>query len=106
MPESAGTSLSVSRSTVEDVQDRVVNLWLDDEVWGPLRYGRTITREITPGRHRLKGHNTLSGVTVEFEASPGDHVRYRCINAIGGGGMVLLVFLGVPILRVRLEREE
>ena len=99
-------TLTVSRSAPDDVQDRVVNLWLDDEPLGKLKYGTTLTREIGPGPHRLKAHNTLFTHTVTFDARPGEQIRYKCLNGITGGGAVMILMLGVAYLRVRLEREE
>jgi hypothetical protein len=102
--DARNTWLTVVRNASNDIQDRSVNLWLDGERWEPIRYGRELTREILPGRHTLKAHNTLVGDTFEFEARPGDHVRLRCVNQMGGGGMLLLLFIGVFTVRVRIER--
>ncbi|MGE0042680.1 MAG: hypothetical protein AB7H88_16175 [Vicinamibacterales bacterium] len=99
------TWLTVVRNAPNDIQDRSVNLWLDGERWEPIRYGRELTREIRPGVHTLKAHNTLVGHSFEFEARPGEHVRLRCVNQLGGGGMLLMLFIGVAMLRVRIERE-
>ncbi|MGE3277692.1 MAG: hypothetical protein AB7O67_21460 [Vicinamibacterales bacterium] len=98
------TWVTVVRDAANDIQDRSVNLWLDGEPWEPIRYGRELTREIAPGRHTLKAHNTLVGDTFDFEARPGEHVRLRCVNQLGGGGMLLMLFIGVAMLRVRIER--
>ena len=50
------------------MQDRVVHLWLDGERWDSLPYGKTRSRDIAPGRHVVKAHNTLFGTTIEFDA--------------------------------------
>ena len=99
------TWVTVARRAPDDVQDRTVNLWLDGERWEPIRYGRTLTRAIAPGRHTVKAHNQLVGRTLEFDAAPGEHVRLRCVNHMSGGAMLLMLFIGVAPLRVRLERE-
>lgn len=101
----AAATLTISRHHPQDIQDRVVNLWLDGEPIGKLKYGTTVTREISPGPHTLKAHNTLFKHVVTFDAAPGEHVRYRCHNGITGGGAVMILMLGVAYLRVRLERE-
>jgi hypothetical protein len=98
-------TITISRTHPHDVQDRVVNLWLDGEPLGKLKYGATISRPIGPGPHTLKAHNTLFGHTVTFDAAPGEDVRYKCENGITGGGAVMILMLGVAYLRVRLERE-
>jgi hypothetical protein len=42
--------------------------------------------------------------TVEFDAPPGAHVRYRAINRAGFGSMGLVALLGVGPLYVTLDR--
>lgn len=80
-------------------------LWIDGEkVERPLRYGATFERELAPGRHTVKAHNTLFGHTVEFDAAPGETVRYRCENGLSPGGMVMVLMMGVAYLKVRLTR--
>ena len=95
--------LVIRRDHPEDIQDRPVFLWLDDEKWdGVLKYGTTFAREVTAGRHRVKAHNTLFGHTVEFDAAPDATVRYQCQNGLTGGGMLMVLMMGVAYLRVRL----
>jgi hypothetical protein len=97
--------LVITRDHPLDVQDRPVYLWVDGEKWDKvLRYGTIFTRDIAPGRHKLKVHNTLFGHTVEFDAAPGEEIKYRCENGLTGGGMVMVLMLGVAYLRVRLTR--
>lgn len=99
------TTLEIVRNHPQDIQDRPVFLWVDGEKWeGVLRYGTTFTRELPPGRHKLKVHNTLFGNTVEFDAVAGETVRFRCENGLTGGGMVMVLMMGVAYLRVRLIR--
>jgi hypothetical protein len=98
-------TLTISRNAAHDVQDRQVTLWLDDERWDILRYGHTLTRPVSPGRHKVKGHNTLFGTTFEFEAKPGEHVRLRCVNGVVPGGALLMLLIGWAMLRVRIERD-
>jgi hypothetical protein len=99
--------LIITRDHPQDVQDRPVYLWVDDEKWdGVLRYGRVFERELTPGHHKVKAHYTLFGNTVEFDAQPGETVRYRCENGLTPGGIVMVLMLGVAYLKVRLVRLE
>ena len=99
-------TLTISRSHPHDVQDRVVNLWLDGEPIGKLKYGTTVARAIAPGPHTLKAHNTLFGKTVTFDAAPGEDIHYKCQNGLTGGGIVMVLMLGVAYLRVTLERDD
>jgi len=97
--------LEITRDHPQDIQDRPVYLWVDGKKWdGVLRYGKTFTRELPPGPHKVTAHNTLFGQTVEFDAGPGQTVRYRCENGLTGGGMVMVLMMGVAYLRVRLTR--
>jgi hypothetical protein len=96
--------LSISRTAPDDVQDRVVKLWVDGEPWGRLPYGKTDSRHIAPGRHVVKAHNTLFGTTIEIDAAPGEEVRLSCVNGLTGGGKLMVLMLGVAYLRVRLVR--
>ena len=96
--------LSITRNDPADVQDRVVKLWLDGESWGKLPYGKTESRDIPPGRHVVKAHNTLFGTTLAFEAAPGEEVRLSCANGMTGGGKLMVLLMGVAYLRVRLEQ--
>lgn len=97
--------LTISRNSNSDFQDRQVYLFVDDEAWGKVKYGRPVTREIEPGRHRVRAFNTLFSHTIEIDAVPGEHVRLRCSNAMPTAGWLMMIFLHVTALRVRLERE-
>lgn len=97
--------VTITRNAHDDVQDRVVTLSLDDEPWDRLRYGQVLTRHVPPGRHVIKGHNTMLTTTFEFDAAPGEHVRVRCANAVSRGGALLMLIIGWAMLRVRFERD-
>jgi hypothetical protein len=97
--------LEIVRNHPQDIQDRPVYLWIDgvksDRI---LKYGMTFTQELAPGHHTLKAHNTLFGQTVEFDAAPGETVRYKCENGLSPGGIVMVLMMGVAYLKVRLTR--
>jgi hypothetical protein len=96
--------LLITRSQPDDVQDRPIRLWLDGERLDNLPYGKSFARDIAPGSHVVKAHNTLFGTTLEFEAMPGEEVRLSCANGMTGGGKLMVLLMGVAYLRVRLER--
>jgi hypothetical protein len=96
-------TLSISRRTADDFHDRQLYLWVDGEALGKIRYGETVTREITPGRHTVRAFNTLFSRTIEVHARPGGHVRLRCGNGFPTAGWLMMIFLHVTYLRVRLE---
>jgi hypothetical protein len=97
--------LTVTRNAAGDFQDRQVYLYVDGELWGKVKYGRPMSREIPPGRHTIRAFNTLFSHTIEIDAVSGEHVRLRCKNGLGRGGWIMMVLWQVAALRVRLERE-
>jgi hypothetical protein len=103
-PAAASARLTVDRTSAEDVGTRQVVLSLDSEPLATLLFGERVTREISPGHHRLRAHNTLVWKTVEFEAKPGEHVKFRTVNRAGLGSMALVALFGVGPLYVTLER--
>ena len=99
------SQLTINRNTQADFQDRQVYLFVDDEPWGKLRYGRPMTREIEPGHHRVRAFNTLFSHTIEIDVAAGEHCRLRCSNGMPTAGWLMMIFLHVTALCVKLERE-
>ena len=100
---SAGTAkVTVSRKHPEDVQDRQVVVSLDGERLATLLYGHEVTREVTPGRHRLRAHNTLFWKTIDLDLAPDEHARFRAINRAGVWTFSMLGLLGVGPLFLTL----
>ena len=97
--------LTVSRNTASDFQDRQVFLYVDGELWGKVKYGRPVTREIPPGRHQVRAFNTLCSHTIEIDVVPGEHVKLRCSNGLAKAGLLTFILLHFTALTVRLERE-
>ena len=105
MSVSVPARLIITRDHPQDIQDRPVYLWIDGEKWeGVLRYGSVFERDLPAGHHKVKAHNTLFGHTVEFDAEPGETVRFRAENGLTPGGIVMVLMMGVAYLRVRLVR--
>ncbi len=104
-PSINNAQLTISRNGAHDFQDRQVYLFVDDEALGKVRYGKAVTREIAPGRHRVRAFNTLFSHTIEVDALPGEHVRLHCTNGMPTAGWLMLIFLHVTALKPRLERE-
>jgi hypothetical protein len=98
-------TLTVTRNGAGDFQDRQVFLYVDDELWGKVKYGRPVTREIPPGHHKVRAFNTLFSHTIEIDAVPGEHVRLKCTNGLARGGWIMMVIWQVAALKVRLERD-
>ena len=96
--------LTITRQGASDFQDRQVYLSVDEEPWGKVRYGQAVSREIAPGRHRVRAFNTLFSHTIEVHALPGEHVRLHCTNGMPAAGWLMMMFLHVTALRPRLEK--
>ncbi|MDH4062927.1 MAG: hypothetical protein OEW19_00900 [Acidobacteriota bacterium] len=97
--------LTISRHFPDDVQDRQIYVFVDEEPWGKVRYGESLTREIPTGPHRIRAFNTLFSRTLDVDVRPAEHVRLCCGNGFPKAGWLLMLVLHVTYLRVRLERE-
>jgi hypothetical protein len=93
----ARATLTVERTLPIDIGQRHVDLYLDGVRIGSLENGRSLTREIGPGPHQLKAHNTLVGKTVAFTAEPGGHVRFATANRAGFGSWLIWYFGAGPM---------
>ena len=96
------TLLTIHRTSPEDVKDRQVYFTLNGTRIGTLLFGQRVTREIVPGRHKLRANNTLVWKTVEFDADPGAHVHYTCVNRAPSSLYFMLFLFGVAPLYVTL----
>ena len=101
----AAARITVTRTDPADVKDRQVVVSLDGEPLATLLYGEQVSRDVAPGPHRLRAHNTLFWKTLDFELAPGEHARFRTINRAGMGTYSLLGLLGVGPLFLTFERE-
>jgi hypothetical protein len=97
------TQVTVHRTSPEDARDRQVIFSIDGERVAELLYGQTFTREIPPGRHTIRANNTLVWKTLEFDAAPGAHVHFTCINRAPRGLYYLVGIFGVAPLFVTLR---
>ena len=97
--------LSIRRHDADDFQDRQIQLFVDDEPWGKIRYGQTVTREIAPGHHKVRVFNTMFSKSLILDVTPGEHVRLRTGNGFPKAGWMLFMILHATYLLVRLERE-
>lgn len=76
--------VTVSRPGPGTLSDNyLMSISLDGDAIARLGAGRSVTREIPPGRHRVRVNNTLVWKTVEFDAAPGEHVRFVASNRTG-----------------------
>jgi hypothetical protein len=105
-PGSPMARVTLRRRSPRDARQRQVVASLDGAPFATLLYGEAAVREIAPGPHRLRVHNTLVWKTVEFTAAPGQEVVYDVINRAGWATWWMLSLLGAGPLYLTIEREE
>jgi hypothetical protein len=101
---SAPARVTVTRNLPIDVQQRQVYVSLDGQPWATLTFGQTATREIPPGAHVIRAHNTLVWKTLQFDAQPGEHVEFDIANRPGRFLLSALALLGVGPLFLTFQR--
>ena len=97
-------AVTITRTSQEDFGSRQLVVSLDDEPSATLLWGDSITRELPPGPHRLRVHNTLVWKTVDFVLGPNEQIFYEVINRAGRGTYVMLFLIGVGPLYVTIRR--
>ena len=97
-------SVTVVRSHPDDIKQRQMIVWLNGERIATLLFGDEVTRDLDPGRHRLRVSNTLFWKTVEFDVKSGEQVRFEIINRAGRLTYPMLAFIGVGPLYVTVCR--
>lgn len=72
--------ITVSRTNQRDFGEREVFVRIDGCDRIKLMFGESFTREVGPGSHTLRAHNTLFWKTVPFSVEPGEHLEFMIIN--------------------------
>ena len=96
--------ITLTRQSPEDIGQREVFASLDGEEMAILRHGESTTREVQPGPHELRVHNTLFRKRMEMVLAPGEHAKYRVVNRPGWATYALMGVLGAGPLYLTLER--
>jgi hypothetical protein len=97
-------TITVWRKDPADFQQRQLVIYLDGQQLGEILFGESLTREISPGPHKLRVSNTLVWKTLAFEAKSGESVRFEAVNRPGRLTYPLMVIMGVGPLYVTLRR--
>ena len=98
-------TLTITRRSPKDVKQRHIFVSLDGERVAELAYGQTISREVPPGPHVLRAHNTLVWKTLHCELTPGEHARFIVVNRPGFATWAMLSLLGTGPIYLTFERE-
>jgi hypothetical protein len=96
--------LTILRQSKEDVGFREIFVSVDGKPLGMLRFGDTLTTEVTPGPHSVRAHNTLFWKTHRVVVRPGEHVRFAAINRAGWGTFGMLFVIGAMPVYLTFER--
>ena len=97
--------ITIARTHPDDVRTRQIIVSADGTHVGELLFGQSVTTTTTPGKHRLRAHNTLFWKTLEVDLAPGEEARFVVINRAGKGTFSLLSLLGVGPLYLTFERD-
>jgi hypothetical protein len=97
-------AVTITRTSQEDFGSRQVIVSIDGETVATLLWGDSVTRELPPGPHRLRVHNTLVWKTLEFTLGPGEQLFFEVVNHPGRGTYVCTLLFGIGPLYVTLRR--
>jgi hypothetical protein len=97
-------SVTITRTSPEDFGTRQVEVSIDGAHAGTLLWGDSLTRELLPGPHRVRVHDTLVWKTVVFSLAPKEQLFFEVINRAGPGTYVLQLTLGAGPLYVTIRR--
>jgi hypothetical protein len=100
-----GGTLTVRRTSPEDMQERELYVSVDGGPNTILSYGDSLSVPVTPGHHRLRVHNTISRRRAEFVVAPGETVRFSTANVRGRNFGILATFLGIGPMHTVLVRD-
>jgi hypothetical protein len=104
-------TITIRRQAPNDVGYREIYVSLDGEKAETLLlHGDTLTRDVSPGPHRLTAHNTLFLKRIDFTVGVGEHASFITINRAGfgtySGWAFLLGFLGAGPFYLTFERDK
>lgn len=97
--------ITVARTLGNDIGIRDVLIYLDGQMIATLKHKQVVTREVAPGHHTLRAHNTWAGKTVEFDLRAGEHLRFITANR-SGCATSLIFLIGAGPIYLSLERDE
>ena len=103
-PAASTARITIHRDSPDDVGFREIFVSMDGERVAILQPNETFTIEVTPGRHRLRAHNTLFWKTRDLALRPGESARFVAINRTGFGTFALMI-LGASPLYLTFERD-
>lgn len=97
-------AVTITRTSQDDFMSRQLVVSIDGQHVATLLWGDSVTRELEPGPHRLRVHNTLVWKTEAFCLGPGEQVFFEAVNHTGPGTLAMTVLFGLGPLYVRINR--
>jgi hypothetical protein len=104
MVDNAAARITVERTSPRDLGFREIFVSIDGVDVAVLRNGESVTRELPPGPHRLRAHNTLIRKNVDLDLKPGEHARFLAVMKPGWGTYSVLAFIGAGPVYMDFER--
>lgn len=104
--ENPTATLTISRQSPNDVGVRQVIISLDGKAFGVLLNGESVTRDVAPGEHLMRLHNTLVWKNIPLDLKPGEHARFLVTNRAGWGTFAMVTVLGVGPIYLTVERQQ
>jgi hypothetical protein len=101
----AGSNITVSRTSPDDVQQRQIIVELDGQPFSTLMYGQSASAAAAPGNHVLRVDNTWNKRQLEFDLVPGEHAKFRTVSRTGRLSWFLVAMFGFGPMYVSVERE-
>jgi hypothetical protein len=98
------SAVTITRTSEEDFGSRQLEVSIDGEWVATLLFGDSITRELEPGPHRLRIHNTLVWKTVDFTLDRNQQLFFEAVNKAGPGTWLMTLAFGVGPLYVKIRR--
>lgn len=86
------------------MKQRQVFVSIDGERFAALNFGESASREVAPGHHVLRAHNTLVWKTIECDLKPGEDAQFTVVNRPGFGTYAMLSLLGTGPIYLTFER--
>jgi hypothetical protein len=97
-------TITVSRTSPEDLGLREIFVSLDGESIAILSNGESVTRTVAPGPHDVKAHNTLIRKRLTLDLEPGEHASILAVNRAGRWTFSILALLGAGPVYLTLDR--
>jgi hypothetical protein len=97
-------TITVTRTSPDDIGLREVFVSLDGESIAILEHGESVTRNVAPGPHEVRAHNTLIRKRLTMDLAPGEHATLMAVNRAGRMTFSVLAILGAGPVYLTLER--